>query len=96
MQKRGRTMDNVLKQEMENLKGEFNKLSKKMDKVIDILSGDQEFDKSDTGMVGEMKQLKARVTKLERWKDRVIYLLIGAAFAGGWTLSDLIGKFFSK
>jgi hypothetical protein len=75
------------------MKADLRNLNGKVDKIINILSGN-EFDKNDNGMVGDVRQLKARVAKLERWKDRVIYFLVGASFAAGWTISDLLQKFF--
>jgi hypothetical protein len=81
--------------EILQVKTEMSKLNGKVDKIINILSGN-EYDKNDTGIVGDVRQLKARVAKLERWKDRVIYFLIGASFAAGWTISDLLTRFFSK
>lgn len=79
--------------ELHQMQNDVRQLNGKVDKIIDILSGN-EFDKNDNGVVGDVRQLKARVTKLERWKDRVIYALIGASFGAGWTISDLITKFF--
>lgn len=81
--------------EILKVQAEVSKLNGKVDKIINILSGN-EYDKNDTGIVGDVRQLKARVYKLERWKDRVVYFLIGASFAAGWTISDLITRFFTK
>lgn len=75
------------------LKSEITKLNQKVDKIIDILSGN-EYDKNDSGLVGDVRQLKIRVAKLERWKDRVIYILIGASFVAGWTIPDILSKIF--
>jgi hypothetical protein len=80
--------------ELLSVKNEVSKLNSKMDRVINILSGN-ELDKNDNGLVGDVRQLKLRVAKLERWKERVIYFLIGASFAAGWTVQDLIQKFFT-
>jgi len=80
--------------EILQVKTEVSKLNGKVDKIINILSGN-EFDKSDNGIVGDVRVLKQRVAKLERWKDRVVYFLIGASFAAGWTISDIITRFFT-
>lgn len=80
--------------EIVQVKTEMSKLNGKVDKIIDILSGN-EYDRNDNGIVGDVRQLKMRVAKLERWKDRVVYALIGASFGAGWTLSDLLQKFFT-
>jgi hypothetical protein len=75
------------------LKSEMSKLNTKVDKIIDILSGN-DLDRNDSGLVGDVRQLKIRVAKLERWKDRVIYILIGASFVAGWTIPDILNKIF--
>lgn len=79
--------------EIHQMKNEMSQLNKKVDKIIDILSGN-EYDKNDNGVVGDVRQLKIRVAKLERWKDRVIYILIGASFVAGWTIPDILQKIF--
>lgn len=71
-------------------------IEKKVDKILTILSGDKEFDSTDVGMIGEMSDMRKRLEKLERWKDRVLYFLIGAGFVGGYTISDLLAKLFTK
>lgn len=71
-------------------------IEKKVDKILTILSGDKEFDSTDVGMIGEMADMRKRLEKLERWKDRVLYFLIGAGFVGGYTISDLLAKLFTK
>lgn len=81
--------------EILQVKTEMSQLNKKVDKIIGMLSGN-DLDRNDNGLVGDVRQLKLRVAKLERWKDRVIYFLIGASFAAGWTISDLLTRFFSK
>lgn len=83
-----------LEKEILLMQNDMRALNGKVDKIIDILSGN-ELDKNDSGVVGDVRQLKARVTKLERWKDRVVYVLIGASFGAGWTISDILQKFFS-
>lgn len=71
-------------------------IEKKVDKILTILSGDKEFDSTDVGMIGEMADMRKRLEKLEKWKDRVLYFLIGAGFVGGYTISDLLAKLFTK
>lgn len=71
-------------------------IEKKVDKILTILSGDKEFDSSDVGLIGEMADIRKRIERLEKWKDRVIYFLIGASFFAGWTIPDLLSKFFTK
>lgn len=79
--------------EIHQMKNEMSQLNKKVDKIIDILSGN-DLDRNDNGVVGDVRQLKMRVAKLERWRDRVIYFLIGASFFAGWTIPDMLSKFF--
>lgn len=86
------TMENNT-EEIHQMKIEMSQLNKKVDKIIDILSGN-DLDKNDNGVVGDVRQLKMRVARLERWKDRAVYLLIGASFVAGWTIPDILQKIF--
>lgn len=56
-------MDQLLKQEMENLKGEFGKLSTKMDTVISALMGNDLT--KDGGLVGRIIDLEKSVAVME-------------------------------
>jgi chromosome segregation ATPase len=80
-------------QEIHQMKENMRQLNSKVDKILEALSGN-DLDKSDQGTIGDVRELKRRVAKLERWKDRVIYALIGVSFGAGWTISDLLQKFF--
>lgn len=80
-------------QELVQMKTQLTKLDNKVDRVIEMLSGN-EYDKNDNGLTGEVRQLNIRVAKLEKWKDRVIYVLVGASFVAGWTIPDILQKIF--
>jgi hypothetical protein len=85
---------------MESFEQRFDEVEHKLEsiegnveKLLFLLTGNS-INKNDPGMVGEFAQLKSRVAKLERWKDRVVYFLIGASFFAGWTIPDILMKFF--
>jgi ElaB/YqjD/DUF883 family membrane-anchored ribosome-binding protein len=88
-------MENVFQKEIHQMQNEIRQVNSKVDKILDVVSGNA-LDKNDQGIMGDVRNLKARVAKLERWKDRVIYALIGVSFGAGWTISDLLQKFFNK
>lgn len=76
-----------------NLK--IDSTNRNLDKILQVLTGN-DLDETDTGMIGQVKELEGRIIKLERFRDRAIYIMIGLSFGGGWAISDIIDKFFSK
>lgn len=87
-------MQELFQKEIHRMQTDMQEMNGKVDKILHVLTGNP-IDKNDGGMVGNMHKLEQRVTKLEKWKDRVVYMLIGASFGAGWTISDILQKFFT-
>jgi uncharacterized protein YydD (DUF2326 family) len=70
--------------------------------IMDLLKGNP-LNANDRGMLGEIQKLhekddaiEKRITKLEKFKDRMVYVGAGMGLVGGWGITDLLGKIFSK
>jgi tetrahydromethanopterin S-methyltransferase subunit B len=94
---------------MEKIMADIQRLEKKVDQVencMDKMATDvrdiknllmgNSLVKTDTGIIGELTTMKERVAKLEKIKDRLLYSLVAAAVFGGWGVTDLFIKLFTK
>ena len=80
----------------------LDSLQKSNEKILDCLKGNG-MNPKEKGLIGDMEKaaikislLEDRIDALEKLKDKFIYLALGAGAALGWSITDLIGKIFSK